>query len=106
VIDADADALEELWRAHDFIQNRLDGVAEFVIDWMPPEDNARHHNAVEMLQRAFEVSRRVQRRLGELLELRDPRVMPGTGGGRWDSILAGDLTQYGAYDLRGEDEGR
>jgi hypothetical protein len=36
----------------DFILNRLDNVAMDVVSWMPPEDNAKHHNAVEMLQRA------------------------------------------------------
>jgi hypothetical protein len=37
--------------ATDFMLNRLDNVAEWVIGWMPPEDNAQHHNAVEHLMR-------------------------------------------------------
>ena len=35
----------------DFILNRLDNVAMWVIEWMPPEDNLMHHNAVEHLLR-------------------------------------------------------
>ena len=34
-----------------FLRKSLDGVAYAVIEWMPPEDNEKHHNAVEGLVR-------------------------------------------------------
>lgn len=35
----------------DFMLDRLDNVALWVIEWMPPQDNEQHHNAIEHLLR-------------------------------------------------------
>lgn len=48
------DEAERLMSAFSFIKNRLDLSAMEVVAMMPPEDNERHHNAVEMLLRAHQ----------------------------------------------------
>jgi hypothetical protein len=47
---------ERFLAALSFVKNRLDGVSLDVVSWMPPEDNEQHHNAVEMLLRAFQTA--------------------------------------------------
>lgn len=47
-------AIESYINRIDFIFNRLDNVAMWVVGWMPKEDNQQHHNAVEHLKRVRE----------------------------------------------------
>lgn len=49
-----------------FILNRLDNVAVWVTEWMPPEDNEQHHNAVEHLLRIRQELKHVERFLVSL----------------------------------------
>ena len=88
---------DDAQRALDFVLNRLDGIAEQVIDWMPPEDNEVHHNAVEQLQRAFEVTRKVREDLRGALGY---RRLPGEDRYKYSALLS-DLTHVGAHNLTG-----
>lgn len=61
----DTDELRRWRDALDFVRNRLDGVASDVIRWMPDEDNEKHHHAVEMLGRAYQVAMWLQDRIAK-----------------------------------------
>lgn len=52
--------VEDLLKLLSFACNRLDGIALDVIAWMPPEDNQKHHHAVEMLLRAYKSLKRAE----------------------------------------------
>lgn len=82
---------EEIIQNLRFIKNRLDRIATDVIEWMPEEDNDRHHNAIECLQAAFQVAESLQERVAiEYNEAIRPE------GRYW---LQDDFTHLGGHNL-------
>ena len=63
--------IENLANVMEFIANRADNVAMWVVDWMPPEDNEKHHNAIEHLRRIHETAMYVKTELFKIVGVDD-----------------------------------
>ena len=52
------DAIEQALPALAFVLNRLENLAWDIARLMPVEDDPKHHNAIDLVQRAYEETRR------------------------------------------------